>query len=156
MAFVDINLTEFDVFWTNYLLGLGQSVTFTPMTVLAFATLPRSQVTEGAAVLILMRNFGSGLFISICVLVAIRTISINYSQLTERVTPLNGSLGLTALPDVWNPETSLGLLRIAGEINRQASMIGYLNAFFLIGVVAALAVPLAIFMRVPSQTSSRS
>ncbi len=156
MAFVDINLTEFDVFWTNYLLGLGQSVTFTPMTVLAFATLPRSQVTEGSAVFILMRNFGSSLFISICVLVAIRTTSINYSQMTERVTPFNGNLGLTALPDVWNPETSLGLLRIAGEINRQAAMIGYLNAFFLIGLVAALAVPLAIFMRVPSQTSQRS
>ena len=156
MAFVDINLTEFDVFWTNYLLGLGQSVTFTPMTVLAFATLPRAQVTEGSAVFILMRNFGSSLFISICVLVAIRTSSINYAQMTERVTPFNGNLGLTALPDIWNPETTLGLLRLSGEIHRQASMIGYLNAFFLIGLVAALAVPLALFMRVPSEKALRS
>ena len=150
MASVDINLTEFDVFWTNYLLGLGQSVTFTPMTVLAFATLPRSQVTEGSAVFILMRNFGSSLFISICVLVAIRSSNINYAQMTERVTSFKDNLGLSALPDVWNPDTTLGLLRLSGEINRQASMIGYLDAFFLIGLVAAVAVPLAYFMKVPS------
>jgi MFS transporter, DHA2 family, multidrug resistance protein len=159
MANVDINLTQHDVFWTNYLLGLGQSVTFTPMTVLAFATLPREQVTEGSAVFILMRNFGSSLFISICVLVTIRTTSISYAQMTERVTPFNGNLGLAALPDYWNPNTTLGLLRLSGEIHRQASMIGYLNAFFLIGLVAAVAVPLAIFMRVPSrevQLSERS
>ena len=47
MAQFDINLTEFDVFWSNFLMGLGQSVAFTPMTVMAFATLPRHQITEG-------------------------------------------------------------------------------------------------------------
>lgn len=155
MAAVDINLTDADVFWTNYLLGLGQSVTFTPMTVLAFATLPRSQVTEGSAVFILMRNFGSSLFISICVLVAIRTSSMNYAQMTERVTQFNGNLGFTALPDIWNPDTTLGLLRLSGEIHRQAAMLGYINAFFLIGLVAAVAVPLAMFLRTPDPNTPK-
>ena len=45
-------------------MGFGQSVAFTPMTMLAFATLPRHQITEGSAVFTMMRNFGSSLFIS--------------------------------------------------------------------------------------------
>ena len=65
MAQFDINLTESDVFWSNFLMGLGQSVAFTPMTMMAFATLPPHQITEGAGVFTLMRNFGSSLFISL-------------------------------------------------------------------------------------------
>ena len=42
MAQFDINVTEFDVFWSHFLMGLGQSVAFTPMTMMAFATLPRA------------------------------------------------------------------------------------------------------------------
>eukprot|EP01036_Dinobryon_divergens_P019018 gene19018-25939_t len=68
MAQFDINLTDSDVLWANFLLGLGQSIAFTPMTVMAFSTLPPRQVTEGSAVFTLMRNFGSSLFISIAVL----------------------------------------------------------------------------------------
>src|SRR5215831_13008683 len=41
MAQFDINLTDSEVFWSNFLMGLGQSVAFTPMTMLAFATLPQ-------------------------------------------------------------------------------------------------------------------
>ena len=52
------------MFWSNFLLGFGQSIAFTPMTVMAFSTLPPHQVTEGSAVFTLMRNFGSSLFIS--------------------------------------------------------------------------------------------
>ena len=39
MAQFDINLTNFDIIWTNVLLGFGQSIAFTPMAILAFATL---------------------------------------------------------------------------------------------------------------------
>ena len=99
---MDINLTESDVFWTNFLLGLGQSVTFTPMTVMAFATLPRDQITEGSAVFTMMRNFGSSLFISLSVLVLIRSTSINYSEMTELISPFKFGL------DAWNPHTATG------------------------------------------------
>ena len=59
------------MFWSNFLLGLGQSIAFTPMTVMAFATLPPHQITEGSAIFTLMRNFGSSLFISLAVLVLV-------------------------------------------------------------------------------------
>ncbi|MSO90221.1 MAG: DHA2 family efflux MFS transporter permease subunit [Acetobacteraceae bacterium] len=147
MAQLDINMTDFDVFWSNFLQGLGQSVTFTPMTVMAFATLPPHQVTEGSAVFTLMRNFGSSLFISLSVLVLVRTTSVNYARISEFITPYNKILTFPGLPASWNLETASGLMRLSNEIQRQAAMIGYVNAFYMLAFTATIAVPLAWLLR---------
>jgi DHA2 family multidrug resistance protein len=147
MAQFDINLTEADVFWSHFLMGLGQSVAFTPMTLMAFATLPRHQLTEGAAVFTMMRNFGSSLFISLAVLVLVRSTTINYARMTEFVTPYRRELAFPGLPELWNLETATGLLRLSNEIQRQAAMIGYVNAFYLMAFTALAALPLAGLLR---------
>ncbi|MGE0698830.1 MAG: MFS transporter, partial [Hyphomicrobiaceae bacterium] len=146
MAHFDINVDEASVFWSHYLVGLGQSVTFTPMTVMAFTTLPKHQITEGSAVFTLMRNFGSSLFISMSVLVLVRYTSINYSEMMEFISPYRRSLSV-GLPPAWDPETAAGLGRIAREVQRQAAMIGYVNAFYLMAATGFLAVPLAWLLR---------
>jgi DHA2 family multidrug resistance protein len=147
MASLDINLTEGDVFWTNFLLGLGQSVAFTPMTVMAFVTLPRSQITEGSAVFTLMRNFGSSLFISISVMILVRSTSASYSTMTELVSPYRLAQSIATLPGAWNPDTTTGLMGLSREIGRQAAMIGYVNAFYLQALAGALSVPLAFILK---------
>jgi DHA2 family multidrug resistance protein len=147
MAHFDINVTESQIFWAHLLQGFGQSIAFTPMTVMAFSTLPAHQVTEGSAIFTLMRNFGSSLFISIAVMMLIRSSSENYARLGEFVTPYNKLLFLPSFPASWDLESASGLFRLAGEIQRQAAMIGYVNAFYLMAVTAALSVPLAFFMQ---------
>jgi MFS transporter, DHA2 family, multidrug resistance protein len=147
MAQLDINLTDQAVFWGNLLLGFGQSIAFTPMTVMAFSTLPPRQVTEGSAVFTLMRNFGSSLFISIAVLVVSRSTASNYSRLTEIITPYNKSLSMPGLPLQWSLDGAASLLSLSNEMLRQAAMIGYLNAFYLMAFVALAAMPLAGLMR---------
>jgi DHA2 family multidrug resistance protein len=146
MAQLDINLTDSLVFWSNFLLGLGQSIAFTPMTVMAFSTLPQRQMTEGSAVFTLMRNFGSSLFISIAVLVVSRSTAENYSRLSEVITPYNRILSLPGLPPQWSLDSAGSLLTLSNEILRQAAMIGYLNAFYLMAFTALAATPLALFM----------
>ena len=147
MAQFDINVTEFGMFWSHFLMGLGQSVAFTPMTVLAFATLPRHQITEGAAVFTMMRNFGSSLFISLAVMVLVRSTSMNYARMTEFLTPYREPLFYPSLPTQWNLDTASGLMQAANEVQRQAAMIGYVNAFHVMAWTAALAVPLACLLR---------
>jgi MFS transporter, DHA2 family, multidrug resistance protein len=147
MAHFDINVTDFGLFWSHFLMGLGQSFAFTPMTVMAFATLPRDKITEGAAVFTMMRNFGSSLFISLAVMVLVRSTSINYSRMIEFITPFREGLLFPRLPTSWNMETASGLMQLANEVQRQAAMIGYVNAFHLMAYTAAAAVPLAYLMR---------
>src|SRR5262249_12210547 len=73
MAQLNLNLTSFDVFWTNALQGFGFGLAFTPMTVLAFATLPVTQITEASGVFTLVRNFGSSLYISLSIALLVRS-----------------------------------------------------------------------------------
>jgi MFS transporter, DHA2 family, multidrug resistance protein len=150
MAQLDINLSGLDVFWTNMLQGFGQSIAFTPMTVVAFATLPSHQVTEGTAIFTLMRNFGASIYISITVLLLVRSTSGNYARMIEFITPYNRALSYPGLPPAWSLETTSGLLRLSDEIQRQAAMIGYINAFFLMAFTAAAAVPLSYLLRAAS------
>ncbi len=147
MAQLDINLSSFDVFWTNALQGFGFGLAYTPMTVLAFATLPAHQLTEGSGVFTLVRNFGSSLYISITVVLLVRSTTANYARMTEFVTPFNRTLAFPGLPGAWSLDTASGLMRLAGEIQRQASMIGYINAFHLLALTAAVATPLVWLMR---------
>jgi len=147
MAQLDINLSAFDVFWTNMVQGFGFGLAYTPMTVLAFATLPRHQITEGTAVFTLMRNFGSSLFISVTVVMLVRSTASNYARMMEFITPHNKSLVFPGLPDAWNMDTLTGLTRLSREVQRQAAMIGYTNAFYLLALVAAAGIPLVLFMR---------
>jgi MFS transporter, DHA2 family, multidrug resistance protein len=147
MAQFDINVTAFAVFWSHYLMGLGQSFAFTPMTVMAFSTLPRHQVTEGTAIFTMMRNFGSSLFISLAVMVLVRSTSMNYARMTEFITPFRETLLFPALPVPWRLDTASGLMQLSNEVQRQAAMIGYTNAFYMMACTAAVAVPLACLLR---------
>jgi DHA2 family multidrug resistance protein len=147
MAQLDINLGSVDVFWTNALQGFGFGLTYTPMTVLAFATLPAHQVTEGSGVFTLVRNFGSSLYISVTVVLLVRSTATNYARMTELITPYNKALVFPGMPAAWNIDNTSGLLRLAGEIQRQAAMIGYINAFYLLAFTAVAAIPLVWLMR---------
>ena len=109
-------------------------------------------MTEGAAVFNLMRNFGSSLFISIAVVLLLRTSAMNYAKLTEYLTPYNKALAYADVLGQWNIATPAGLKAMAGEVQRQAAMIGYINAFYLFAATAGLAAPLAWIMRAPPKT----
>jgi MFS transporter, DHA2 family, multidrug resistance protein len=58
-----------------------------------------------------------------------------------------------AAPSAWNIETTSGLMRLANEVQRQASMIGYINAFYPLALTAAIAVPFVWLMRARPETS---
>jgi DHA2 family multidrug resistance protein len=147
MALLDINLSDYDVFWTNFVQGFGFGLAYTPMTALAFSTLPPPLIVQGSAVFNLLRNFGSSLFISLSILVLVRTTAENYAGLSEAISPVNELLRQPAIIGAWTAETTEGLAALSAEIHRQATMGGYLNAFALFAATAAFAVPMVLLFR---------
>jgi MFS transporter, DHA2 family, multidrug resistance protein len=152
MARLDINLTPELVFWTNFVQGFGFGLSFTPLSVLTFATLPVHRMTEGMAIYHLIRNFGSSIFISLSILLLVRSSAANYAGMAELVSAFNKTLAIPEAMGLWTTATPRGLMSLATEIQRQAAMIGYINAFYLFATTAALAVPLAWGMRAPPAT----
>jgi DHA2 family multidrug resistance protein len=98
------------------------------------------------AVFHLLRNIGSSFFISMCVAEIVRTTARNYSQLGEMISPYNPRLSLPWVMGGWTTETLPGLARLAKEINRQAAMIGYIEAFTMYTAASAAAMVLVMLM----------
>ena len=99
----------------------------------------------------LLRN--SSLFISIAITEIVRTTSANYSRLSEMTSVYNKAWSPPWVTGAWSLDSLSGMARMSKEITRQATMIGFTNAFTLYTILTAIAVPLCLLAR-PS-TSAR-
>ncbi len=149
MAQLGMNISGFDVFWTNLLQGFGFGLSYTPLAALCFCTLRKNLITEGSAIFNLVRSFGSSVFISISVVVLLRSSAANYSGLSAGVSDFNEVLKLGGVSGLWSTDTVENLLVLSREIERQAAMVGYLNAFYLFTAAALIAIPLVCLFRPP-------
>ena len=143
MASLDMNMTTADVFWTNMLHGFGFGLAYTPMAVLCFSTLPASLLTQGNGIFSLLRMLGSSVFISLTLVVFVRSAaqaSVTLSSLINAANIENLTPWIVLFGDADGLATRLQVL---GEVRRQSSMIGYINAFTLMTLVSALAAPFA-------------
>jgi len=129
-----------------WLQGMAVGLIWTPIVTTAFSTLDHTLRAEGIAVMHLMRSIGSSFFISISVTQVLRTTSANYSRMVEGVTPYNKTMSLPDSMGGWTMETTGGIARLAKEINRQAAMIGYMNAFVMYTVASMIAIPLVLML----------
>jgi len=148
MANLNINLTVWDVIWTNALQGFGTGVIYVPMTIIAFSSLSSRDFAEGSALFHLLRNMGSAIFISISVTLVVTSGNVSYAGLTEIANTFNELLRYSDLVGAWNVENSNSLVVLSGEMQRQATMIGYLNAFQLFNILACVALPLVLLVKI--------
>ena len=72
--------------------------------------------------------------------------------MTEFVTPFNELLAFPQYLKLWDAETTLGLGRIAVEVQQQADMIGFLNAFGIYTIASAAVIPFVLMVRMPRQS----
>lgn len=151
MTLFNVNVTDFDIYWTNMVQGFGFGLAYTPMTVLAFSTLPAPLVVQGSAIFNLLRNFGSSLFISFSILILVRSTAENYSGLVAAVSSPKVAIDFARHAHGLSGDSLKSLSVLQDEIGRQAAIGGYLNAFALTALVAAVAIPLSWMYRVPKR-----
>ena len=146
LSTIDLNVDKTTLAANGFLQGVAIGIIWVPMALTAFRTLPSASRAEAMAVFHLMRNIGSSFFISLSVAEIIRATGQNYSRLVETVSPYNRAFDMPWVIGSWSVETLPGLAKIAGEINRQATMIGYLNAFTLYMLASLAAIPFALIL----------
>ncbi|MEM7021556.1 MAG: DHA2 family efflux MFS transporter permease subunit [Pseudomonadota bacterium] len=143
---VDTSFAE--LAWMGLIQGLGTGLMWVPLSIVTFATLSSDKLPEAAALFHLLRNFGSSIFISLSVMAAVRTGRVTYAELSEHISPLKegmylpwviGPRALDHLPDV---------VAMSSEIDRQAQLIGNLNAFLLYTAAAVLTMPFLLLVQI--------
>jgi DHA2 family multidrug resistance protein len=148
MAAVSVNVSPEAIAWSAVLQGVGSGLMWVPLVVMSFITLQEKLLPEGSAIFHLLRNFGTSVFISLSFMVVVRTARSSYAEMAENISPYQESLHFPAVTGAWDLETIQGLSRIAGEMDRQAHMIGYDNAFVMYSIVCFASLPLLLLVRV--------
>ncbi len=132
---------------TTLIQGAGLGLVFTPLQVVAFATLPIELRTNGTALFSLMRNVGSSIGISVTSFLLAENTQAVHAQITASVTPFNRMLQTGGAYLFWNSATSGGLGALNAEVTRQASIIAYVDDFKLMLMICLPAALLLFVIR---------
>jgi DHA2 family multidrug resistance protein len=137
---------------TGFVQGLGTGMVFTPMTVLAFATLDPRLRPDATGFFALLRNVGNSAGISMMQTLFTRTVQVVHSRLVEPLTPGNPNVGSAAAPALTFPApfsltNPAGAAALDGEVTRQASMVAYVDVYHLMFVTTLILIPLVLLMR---------
>jgi DHA2 family multidrug resistance protein len=137
---------------TGLLQGFGLGFVFTPLSIVTFSTLPRNLLTQGTAIFSLMRNIGGSVGISIVEALLVENTQTVHSRLVEHVRPDN------PLAHVLGPGYSLtnpsGIAALNHEVTRQASMVAYIDNFYLMVIVILAALPFLLLLRRPKRAGA--
>ena len=138
----DMNVSLGEIAWLMVIQGFGVGCIWVPMTLVTFSNFDPRRTADGAALFHFVRSIGSSYYISASYVVIFHSQKINYSDLVQWINPFSERLRLVDALDQWDIGTTAGLASIAGEVTRQATTIGYINAFNLFLWTSLLVYPL--------------
>jgi DHA2 family multidrug resistance protein len=150
MAGFSLGMDESLVISSGFIQGLGTGLIFVPLTTIAFATLDRRYRNEGAAMFTLIRNIGSAIGISVLQAMTIRNSATVHARLVQGIRPDNPIL-TKAMPG-FDFDVPAQVAQLNAEITRQASMVSYVDTFWLLFILTIVVIPMLIFMRSRRQT----
>jgi MFS transporter, DHA2 family, multidrug resistance protein len=128
--------------------GAGIGLVFMPLQMIAFATLAPTLRGDGAAAMSLTRNIGMAIGTSVTSAIVAQMTQYEHAELSYYVTPFAHvfTSGALALVD---PRTPHGAMMMNQMVNRQASIIGYGDAFKALMMSSVPCILLLFLMRKP-------
>ncbi len=147
MSIWTVEISTFDVIWTNTLQGLASGIIYVQITVLTFSTLPSKFRTEGFAVFHTLFFAGSSLGVAGILFVHTRSAQTSHANLTELINPFRETLKSMIHPEQWDIGSLEGITSMHAELTRQATIIAYNNTFFAVAMLAFVVIPLAFLFR---------
>jgi DHA2 family multidrug resistance protein len=137
--------------------GMGLGFVFTPLQVIAFATLPQALRPEGTAMLSLFRNVGSAIGVSITEALLAHNVQVAHAGLAAMITPFNRTLTTDPfLGSFLNPATPAGAARLDVIVNQQAQIIAYIDDFLFMALATLPAFLFLLVMRRPRLVAAAS
>ena len=143
MTSFDLNISYSTLAWARIYPAAGLAFLFVPINSAAFAGLPRDKTNNASALLNLSRNLGGSVGISFVTTVLARRSQFHQTTLVTRVNPFNPAYAQSlrqlartltqhGLGTVGAMQKAVGML--GGTVQRQASMLSYLDAFWLLAL----------------------
>ncbi len=144
-AEMDLYVDQWALIVAGFVQGLGGGLMFVPLSIVVFSTLDSKLRNEGAAMYSLTRNIGNAIGISFLHRELVHYSASTQAHLAEGIRPDNPAM-LNAMPD-FDFSSTQALARMNAEIIRQASMVGNVEVYWLVGLLSLGLVPLLLFFR---------
>jgi DHA2 family multidrug resistance protein len=147
-----------DVFWPQFLQGAAMAMVFVPLTTATMDRIAREEMGNATSMFNLMRNLGGSFGIAAATTYLFRRQQINTELLGAHVTALDPHVramarGIQANMVAHGSDPSTALERaygaIWGIVQRQASMVSFVDTFLVLSVVFVLMLPLLLVMKKP-------
>ncbi|MDI7774508.1 DHA2 family efflux MFS transporter permease subunit [Asticcacaulis sp. EMRT-3] len=124
--------------------GFGLGLVFVPLSAATFATLPGDLRPDGTSIYSLVRNIGSSIGIAMVQALQVSNTQKAHSGIVANITANHPRL----------IENTSGLVGLNGEVTRQASMIAYIDNFWLMMILTLLAMPLLLVIKAPKKKAA--
>ena len=145
-------LSEPDIVWPGVVQGVGLGLVFVPLSTATFSTLQPEIRADGTAIYSLFRNIGSSVGIALVQALLSRNAQVAHAALAETVHMGNAALQDPAV-SAWYGTTGAGAVMLNAEVTRQATMISYVDDFWLMFLMTLAIIPMLVLMR-PGRSSS--
>lgn len=144
--------------WPRIYLGIGMGLLFIPLTTLTLSSVPKPQMGNATSIYNLLRNLGGSFGVAFSTTMFARRAQFHQSRITEHLTGYDTAFrsaldfGKTILPGRGIPggaAEAVSLKMIYGQAVRQATAMGFNDAFWILSVLTACVLPLLLLMRRP-------
>jgi len=157
---MNLNVGYWDLFWPQFLQGLGLGLIFVPLTTIAMGRVPRESMGNATSLFNLMRNLGGAVGIAVIAMLNTRYqqkyINILGSHVVagdpatqQWVGSLRSMFLGTGSGPVLAEQRAYGA--VFGLVQQQAAMRAFLDIFMLVTMVFLLMIPLLLLMRKPKR-----
>jgi MFS transporter, DHA2 family, multidrug resistance protein len=147
-----------DILWPQILQGVALSFLFIPLMAASMAGISKEKMGNATSIFNLMRNIGGSFGIAIMTTFLVRRTQMHQSHLAEKVTP--GSLEAQRIVQQMQAwfyasgadsqaahRKALGALY--GMVQRHASMLSFVESFWIMGVIFLAIIPFLWLLRNP-------
>jgi DHA2 family multidrug resistance protein len=149
--------------WARALTGLGIAFMFVPISQLAYSYLPKEKNNKASSLTNLFRNQGASFGIAFVTTLLARRTQYHQSVLVSHISTFDQTLTAT-LAGITNRFVERGysaadasvnsVAQIHAIVQQQATMLAFLDCFWVLGVIAFIGVPLTFFVRKFKQGNS--
>jgi len=152
-----------DIFWIQIVQGAALGLLFVPLTTLTMATIPPQETGYATSLFSVSRNLGASMGISFVTTWVTRRSQFHQSILASHITA-SSRMSREAMQQITGFLQQSGIDRVTARqkagaliyqtMQQQASLLSYVDVFYIMGILFLVVIPLVFLMKRPTRGSA--
>jgi DHA2 family multidrug resistance protein len=158
LGHLNLSAGYWDIFWPQFIQGMSLGLLFVPLTTISMDPIPKEEMGNATSIFNLMRNLGGSMGIAATTTMIARHGQAYTNLLGSHVTPYDPAAqamveslrsAFVARGADFVTATQRAHAALFGLVNRQATMLAFVNVFQTLALIFILMLPLVLVMKSP-------